>query len=192
MTTIVSSSSRSWADATPGKRRSAASAASKARSGRSMAPTLCARALAIGPALALGIESCAQQRRHLVERVGAVKQNDAEVPVTLAGGRHVAAPGGVGVAGLQAGDPGGPGTDEGVVVVEVEIAALDRELEAVMVGTDDARHAPLGEVGASERGEVARARVVALVLEPVRAGEVRAAQAEAPPPPVHALDEVQH
>src|SRR6476659_3913783 len=99
----------------------------------------------------------AQQRRHLVERVGRIQEDDAELVAVAAPGGHVAASGSVGVAGLHPGDSLHAHEDERVVVVEVEVAALDGERESRVSGADYPTNARVGQVGAGQGGEVAGA-----------------------------------
>ena len=106
------------------------------------------------------------------------------------GGGHEAAPGGFGLAGLHAGDARVFVDQQRVVVVEVELAALDRERQDRFVGADDLGDARLGHVEVREHGEVGGAGVVAAVVEARRRGVARAAEPQTGGFFVHAHDEL--
>ena len=98
-------------------------------------------------------------------------------------------PGGVGVARLDPERAGVVDLQQRVVVVEVELAALDRERQHDLAAAHDPPQPLVLQHRRGERGEVVRAGVVALVLQAVGAREARAAEVHLPRLGVHLRDE---
>ena len=116
------------------------------------------------PTSALGREPAVEQPAGLGGRVGRVEQDDAELERPAPGGGDQAAAGGVGVARLEPGHAAVALPQQRVVVVEVELAALDRERQHGLAAAHDPRQPRHAQHGAGDRREVAGARVVAAVL----------------------------
>src|SRR5215218_7765219 len=94
-----------------------------------------------------------------------------------AGGGDVAAARGIGETGLQPRDlglrqAGQPVLQEVMVVGEVQVLPLDREARLRVAGLSDPGDPRVGQVGASERREIERTRVVPPVAQSVWSGEV--------------------
>ena len=96
-----------------------------------------------------------QQLRGVLCRVAGVEQHHGEACGRFCGRRHEAAPGGVGVAGLQADRARVARPDQRVVAVEEQAAALDREVEVHLAAARDPRGCAARHGEPGQHGEVA-------------------------------------
>src|ERR1700759_1869257 len=103
-----------------------------------------------------------------------MEQNHSEPPTPAPYGRDQALARGIRESRLDAVGSGVAEDQERVVVVEIQLAALDRERKDRAARADDTRQERFLQEQVGDQGEVLRARVVPLVDDPRDAREAGA------------------
>ena len=142
-------------------------------------------------------ETRPKQGGHLRDRIGRVEQDYPELVAADARRRHVAASRRIREPRLQPRYPGlGQSRQtvlqEVMIVVEVEVLALDWEGRLSVAGLRDPRDPRIRQIGARELRQIERTGVVVTIAEAVRRRVVRALEAHRLRLEVHLLDEPRH